>query len=167
MDSSIGSPTADSYVDTVYADSFAASSIGYSTIWPIDIATKQSALINATRLLDASYSWLGSKVSDTQALDWPRSGVYDKNGLLISSTQLPKVLIDATCQLALNLLSSKGYAIPSQTADQIQVGPIRLRFDTSQTTSVFGSSIISALSALGSFSAPNNQAISMQKVLRS
>jgi len=55
---------------------------------------KKRALITATRELDAM-TYQGSRLTDTQALSWPRRGVPDP---------FPRRLKDATCELAHELL---------------------------------------------------------------
>lgn len=60
-----------------------ASHDGYVAYWtergspPTELqAAIEAALIRATDYLDRSYRWRGIKLTDAQALEWPRYGVY-------------------------------------------------------------------------------------------
>lgn len=58
------------------------------------------ALIAGARLLDALFTWTGGAVDDVQALCWPRSGMFTRNGFGISTTSIPQALKDAQCEFA-------------------------------------------------------------------
>lgn len=45
-------------------------------------------------------SWTGSPATTTQALPWPRIGMFDRNGNAIASNVIPQALKDATAELA-------------------------------------------------------------------
>ena len=59
----------------------------------------------ATRLLDEQINWYGWKTSSTQALAWPRTGIFDKEGSSIASTTIPAFLRNATAEFARLLIS--------------------------------------------------------------
>ena len=83
---------------------------------------KATALVMATRLIDAECEFLGFRKSNAQALQWPRvqvpdieaSGVYWVPGLTVglgpvapqylSSNTVPQCIIDASCELAREFL---------------------------------------------------------------
>lgn len=48
-------------------------------------------------------TWTGSPAMATQALPWPRIGMYDRNGNAIADTVIPQELKDATAELARQL----------------------------------------------------------------
>jgi hypothetical protein len=58
---------------------------------------REEATREGARYLDAVYGvrWLGTRTNETQALDWPRSGVYDYDGFLIDGSTMPQALLDA------------------------------------------------------------------------
>jgi hypothetical protein len=62
-------------------------------------ATKEAALVMATRLLDRKTKWPGSKVKSTQALAWPREDV-ECDGFEIPANLVPQPVKDATAELA-------------------------------------------------------------------
>lgn len=166
IDITVAGPSANSYVDTLYADLFVMSSVGAAANWPSDDTAKQSALMDATRLLDASFDWFGSIATDAQALDWPRSDVFDKNGRPVASDTIPAAIKSATCRLALNLLISGGVQGPSDTAKQVQVGAIRLTLDTDKSTGLIDGMLVSLLADLGE-PRGNKSGVSSVRVIRS
>ncbi len=66
----------------------------------------EAALIIATQYVDLNNTWKGDAVSETQSLDWPRSGAYDKNGFLIDSGVIPDELKNAVNEYAYRQLTS-------------------------------------------------------------
>lgn len=101
-----GSTTANAYISVANADTFVAdyASAAHQTAW--DALTndeKEHAIRDATRYLDQRYGerWLGYRANETQRLDWPRIGVEDRDGYVVSSTALPNDLVEATAQLSI------------------------------------------------------------------
>lgn len=91
---------------------------------------KRACLIWATRLLDQHYVWDGYKYTDTQALRWPRSGVYDMDGFDIDYQTIPQFLKNATAEYAEFLIAN------DRTAEQdtrgykkMKVGSLELTID--------------------------------------
>ena len=92
---------------------------------------KIAALVLATELLDVAYNWEGYKVSTTQALRWPRSGVTTPDGESVSSSEIPSFLADATAEFALGLLTNDRLKdSPTQGFSQIKVGPIYMQISS-------------------------------------
>jgi len=55
---------------------------------------------DGTKYFYTSRAWTGAPATTTQALAWPRIGMYDLNGNLIASTVIPQMLKNAECELA-------------------------------------------------------------------
>ena len=69
----------------------------YASTWTgATSANKDKALAMATRLLDEQINWYGWKSSNNQALAWPRTGIYDKEGVSLASNTIPTFLKNAT-----------------------------------------------------------------------
>ena len=51
---------------------------------------KQSVLNRMTEILDSFSEWPGSRLNDTQALEWPRENAVYTDGIEISSSIIPK-----------------------------------------------------------------------------
>ena len=64
---------------------------------------KKAALITATLRIDEEM-FAGMKSTTTQALKWPRVGVYDEDGYVIDSTTIPSRVKQAVYICALELL---------------------------------------------------------------
>lgn len=71
----------------------------YSALASADI---EVLLNNATLSLDGRYGekWPGTRGSSGQALDWPRSGVDDRDGYTRSSSSVPSEIETAVSELA-------------------------------------------------------------------
>ena len=102
-----------SYISVADADAYFATRLNSSAWINADTATKEAALIQATRTLDALYDWDGSLADDNQSLGWPRSDAYDCEGRTIDSDIIPECVANATCEEALHLLSGDVLTTPS------------------------------------------------------
>lgn len=104
LDTTVGGADADSYADLdflatyVLARAFVPSWYATSTS-----ATKEAAMRQAARMLDALFVWTGSAVDETQALTWPRTGMFTRNGYAIAETVIPADLKKAQCEFALQI----------------------------------------------------------------
>jgi hypothetical protein len=96
----------------------------------------EAAILYATRDIDQSFDWDGSKQTTTQALGWPRLGAYDKEGQLISSGTIPEVLKEATFERARDhlLVRKVNDAVdPTAELESLTVGPVELNWDRAIT----------------------------------
>src|SRR6187455_3097156 len=79
----------------------------YATAWTGATAdNKAAALVMATRLIDSQFQFGGFKANETQALQWPREDCPDPDadGEAVASDGVPKALVEATCEMARELL---------------------------------------------------------------
>lgn len=75
----------------------------------------EAALIRATAFIDARYgsSFAGyQKSGRSQGLQWPRSAAYDAGDWLIPEDEVPKEVIQATCEAAIRELTSPNSLMP-------------------------------------------------------
>ena len=92
--------------------------------------TKETALVWASSLLDQLIDWDGSKYTETQAMRWPRSGVYDVDGYSIESDEIPQFLKDATAEYARLLIADDLTAVNDLAGfKEIKVDVIQLKID--------------------------------------
>lgn len=92
---------------------------------------KEAAIIAATRIIDSHVCFLGSAVTGTQALMWPRHGMLSRTGFTILTTVIPQELKTATAELAVLLLMgdrSLDLAPVAQGLKGLKAGPISLDF---------------------------------------
>lgn len=100
-----GLANSNAYLTLAEAQAIADARLHVST-WTSATADQRTvSLIWATRLLDTLVTWNGTKNSDTQALQWPRTGVTERNGWLIDNDVVPQWLKEAVFEFALRLLS--------------------------------------------------------------
>lgn len=116
-----GLATANSYVSLADATLYFEAHLYAATWTAADSATKNIALAQATRLLDAHARFVGQKKTSTQALQWPRTEVC-LDGFEVSSSTVPQPIKDATAELAMLLLSND----LTTDVDQNQVSSIGL-----------------------------------------
>lgn len=128
VESGEGLATATSYVSVAEMQQY-WENLGYDFSELTD-ANIQVLLNNATRVLDNYYFryWVGSRLTTTQRLEWPRYGAYYVDGQLIDSDTIPIELKDALCELAyvahsgINLqpnVSAEGVAVEAE--DKVDV----------------------------------------------
>jgi len=127
-----GLSTADSYLSQANADTYIANH-GNSTDWSGATSDqKDEALRLATQWLDLTYGqrWKGIRSNSDQALDWPRSGVSDRDGRAIDTDELPQKLLDATAEMALRHITETDGIMPDEAdaapvkQEKIKVGEI-------------------------------------------
>jgi hypothetical protein len=100
-----GSTTANSYANATDGDSYHEGHL-YATDWTgATTATKNDALVMASRLIDASYQFNGWMANETQALQWPRDKSQHPNQQsYFDDTEIPPKLLDAVCETARELI---------------------------------------------------------------
>jgi len=112
-----GKANANAYASAADSDAYHDGHL-YATAWTgATTANKEAALVFATRLVDSQYQFNGFKVNEGQALQWPRISCPDPDvnvveviGLLwrpnncVAGDVVPKAVIEATCEMARELL---------------------------------------------------------------
>lgn len=113
----LGLVDSNSYASVADADVYFAGHL-YGTAWIGATLTQQeAALVMATRLIDSQYQFRGTKTSNEQALQWPRENCPDPDagrwsGGVVASDVIPKNVVDATCEMAKELLILDRTAAP-------------------------------------------------------
>ena len=101
-----GAAAANSYCDLPTADQYHLDRPAHDTVWVDAVYPgKIQAILWATKLLDRLVPWTGQPVNYTQALLWPRFGMYYRNGDYIPSDVIPVDLQHATAEFARQLLA--------------------------------------------------------------
>ena len=124
----------------------------YATAWTAATAgNKDKALVFATRLIDAQFQFGGVKLKETQALQWPRDGCEDADlREPIASNAVPKSVVDATCEMARELLIADRTAAPAGEGLKYQnVGTTQTGYDKSDTRPVISRVAQAMLSKFG------------------
>jgi hypothetical protein len=134
IDATAGGTSANCYCTLAEAQAYHESRLHSLTTWEAadDGEEKTPALIWATRLLDDLVNWIGTKTSDDQALRWPRSYVYDIDGVQIGADTVPNWLKEATAEFAYHLLG-EDLTIDSNRDlmgfEQVKIGPLMVKVD--------------------------------------
>lgn len=97
---------ADSYISVNDATQYHAARLHRASWATADATTQEQALITATQFVDAYIRFYGSRVSQDQPLEWPRKDVYDRDGRLLPSDEIPQRLKDAVCEQAFAALTT-------------------------------------------------------------
>lgn len=127
----VGASNANSFVSLAEAETYMTSRL-HKTVWEdADQTDKEAALIWAGRLINRTVRFNGSKVSETQAMAWPRSGLVDESGFSVSQSTIPQIIKDLQVELAFLLLSSDRTAENQASAaglTSLRAGPVSLSF---------------------------------------
>jgi hypothetical protein len=111
FDSTAGGSNSNSLVSVEEADAYFTTRLGGGAWAEVD--EPEAALITATAELELK-RYLGTKTDSDQALKWPRSGIYNEDGVLYDEDVIPARVKQACFELALELgqdpdsLSSSG-----------------------------------------------------------
>ena len=145
-----GLANANSYASVADGDAYHDGHL-YATAWTGATAdNKAAALVMATRLIDAEYQFGGVRAVDAQALQWPRVNCPDPDkapipvltSLLlydpfVPTSVVPKAVVQATCELARELLIADRTAAPAGEGLKYQnVGGNQTGYDKTDTRPV-------------------------------
>lgn len=97
LDTTVGGPSAESYVSVTDADAYLSGRFGTAAWTALSTAQKETALRQATRTLDVE-RYRGWPVTSTQALRFPRYRPEMGESPVMT---LPRVLVEACCEEAL------------------------------------------------------------------
>lgn len=130
-----GMATAQSYVSAAVATAYHA--LRGNAAWALATeANQEAALVRACAALDGyGYNnWRGVRLSAAQALDWPRSGAWDKDGYPL--TGVPATLATSACEAALVELGSAGALTKKAEAglSELTIGPITKKWQGSSSS---------------------------------
>lgn len=131
LNATAGDPNANSYCTLAEARAFYAQNVYAIDDKISDDLALTAALVDATQLLDDHYDWFGTAASLTQALLWPRNGVFDAKGAYIPSTAIPDRVKKATAEMARQLLLSDRTAdndVETQGIKRLKADTIELEF---------------------------------------
>src|ERR1017187_4023731 len=120
-----GKADANAYAEVANGDAYHAGHL-YATAWTAATADQKAvALVMASRLIDAEYQFNGLRSVDSQALQWPRVNCLDPDRApvpvltsllqldpLVPGSGVPKALVQATCEMARELLIAHRTAAP-------------------------------------------------------
>lgn len=108
----------------------------------MDETDMQWAIVKATDYVDARFTYAGKKLAGrSQATQWPRAGVKDCGGYVVSG--LPSEVVSATCEYALRALSTTLAPDPARSdsgrvveRERVKVGPVEEEYTYADGPSV-------------------------------
>ena len=120
-----GKVDANSYADLADGNTYHDGHL-YASAWTAATdGQKAVALVMATRLIDAEYQFNGTRTNAAQSLQWPRARCPDPDsasaplsvllpipGDFVEYDKVPKAIIQATCEMARELLVEDRTAAP-------------------------------------------------------
>ncbi|MFA5595937.1 MAG: DnaT-like ssDNA-binding protein [Pusillimonas sp.] len=119
VESGVGLDDAESYVSVADATTYAAK-MGHSAWSAVSVTDTQreAALRQATAYIDSRYRFRGKRLTDTQALEWPRDGYAWPQ----------KRVADACCELAVRALAGPLYADVDALVTEETIGPLTTKY---------------------------------------
>ena len=154
IDATVGGVASNSFELQSEADAYFDSRLPLTPPWLTSGANNAVALIMATRVLsslavphrrlirgDKSYyvtsrQWTGAPATATQALPWPRTGMFDRLGRAIPADVIPQELKDAESELAGQLLKSDTTLdndVSVQGISSVRAGSVSVTFKDSMS----------------------------------
>ena len=125
-----GITDANAYIAVADADSYFTDRGGVAAWTAALTAAKQAAIIRSTDYIEARFGqrFLGTKLTTTQGLSFPRDDLYDRDGEGIDG--MPRPFLDAVCEYAVRALSADLWNEPDRdpkgriVVERKKVGPI-------------------------------------------
>ncbi len=124
-----GKSDANAYANVADGDTYFEGHL-YASAWMGATADqKAAALVMATRLIDSQTQFRGTRAKAEQALQWPREGCPDPDlgrwsGGVVASDVVPSGVVNATCEMARELLIlDRTAAPPGEGLKYENVGP--------------------------------------------
>ena len=130
-----------SYVTVTEAESYFETRIDDEKWSSASDSLKDDALVTATQIIDNN-PWIGSAISSSQALAWPRKNAmyYDPRlgfDVTFTTTEIPYLVKIAVYEQALHLLNNEDLlAQTTQTYESISIGSISLSDSNNDVTRI-------------------------------
>lgn len=143
IEATAGSETANSFVTLDEAEAYFAERLDVAAWTAADDATKERALVMATRMLER-LRWHGARASAAQALGWPRAGAPGAE-----DGTIPPVIQQAQCEEALAWLRPelvRRRLLQSAGVTDAQVGDARETYATPALTALLSADARALLS---------------------
>jgi hypothetical protein len=161
--------TSNTYCLLSEANSYFEAVIDHSNVWePATEENKNKSLVWATRLIDESYQWNGVKAIEAQSLRWPRSSVYDPDGILLDYATIPNFLRNATAEMAKQIMVSDRLLPRKQQVQQKEVGSLKMIYfelkELDFNSTIIPRAVHHMLQAYGLFLEGDNAITALQRV---
>lgn len=136
---SVGSASANSFATLAEFTSYMKGRLNSSAFDDASTDSQNRALVEATRYL-SPLSWVGRRVTATQALSWPRQWAHDPDSPTqdyFDSDVVPQRVKDGTMELAFQFLSAGTTDVAAYDASseikREKVGPLETEYQDAHT----------------------------------
>jgi len=146
VETGAGLENSTSYCSLLVADGYNARHVDGDSWEFRDDAEKEILLQAATTMIQDGVSWFGRRTRRTQALDWPRTGLCDRDGWTVPSNEIPLAVSYATAELAriLGERRDEGQSAtdtPSAPLKKVELGPISIEMAVPAATTVSSNTV--------------------------
>jgi hypothetical protein len=144
---------ANSYATVPEADAYFTNHPYYADNWEaLGTTDKERLLVSASAQLDAMITWRGRIYSPNQNLAWPRVGVVDDEGRVISAQTVPYAVKRAVYELAFAMSRGDQFAASASAGlEKLKIDVIELQFAASTVTAPVPAAALLALKGLGTY----------------
>jgi len=120
----------------------------------------------ATRLIDAEFQFDGTRAVAVQALQWPREDCPDPDtDEAVLANAVPRLVVQATCELARELLIADRTAAPAGQGLKYQnVGTTQTGYDKSDTRPIISHVAQAMLAKYGSLIKATSGTVNLVRV---
>lgn len=153
LDATVSGVSANSYIDVAAADTYFASTFKASVWEATSDENKEASLLLATRLLDNNVNYYGYVATDEQALRWPRTSTYDKDGVAYPDNAIPLEFQNIVCDLAISLVENGGYTGSSNQFKQMNIGSLLFKYKDGGD-GPFPPNVVEAIDQFGEYEGP-------------
>lgn len=126
-----GLANAESYISVANADAYFTARGNATWAAITTTALKEEALRRATDYMVQVYRqrWQGYRMTDTQALDWPRSGVVVDAYRYVDTDEVPTEVAHACAELAVRASAGELVSDLSRVARRVKVDVIETEYE--------------------------------------
>ena len=161
-----GLANANTYADVADGDAYHEGHL-YASAWAgATTGSKSAALVMASRLIDAEFQFEGTRSLAVQALQWPREDCPDPDtGEPVLANVVPRLVVQATCELARELLIADRTAAPAGEGLKYQnVGTTQTGYDKSDTRPIISHVAQAMLAKYGSLIKATSGTVNLVRV---
>ncbi len=133
-----------SYLSADEADEYFSDSL-YTDAWDTATAAQRAAaLIMAARAIDAQ-DYRGNITSESQAMAWPRDGVYDREGRPLDPLEVPQMIGCAQAECALAILREDPAEARDPSMKRMKAGSVEVEYRAGQSATALRGSVLAMI----------------------
>lgn len=147
------------------ADTYFEIDPNFAATWAaLTTSAKQARIARASRILAQRTSWRGLKVYETSGLPWPRTGVYDREKILVADDVVPVAVKQATFELIKYLDGNDFAGADVEHVKSMKVDVLEIEYQDSTSQVSVPPIINDILQGLGVFQVGTNRFVPIRKV---